>query len=46
MCVYNLQLQYLHDSDPWVGILATDSFIVRYMHQHFSVKIPVQLVLG
>ena len=41
---YNIQETYVDDADPWMGILATEAFVVHFAYHTTKNKRPVQLV--
>ena len=43
---YNLHDTYVDNADPWMEILAADSFVVRSTYHRTKIKSLVQLVFG
>ena len=43
---YNLQVKYVDDADPWIGILAVDDFAVQSTYHRTKFKSPGHLVFG
>ena len=43
---YNLQETYVDDADPWMGILAAASFVVRNTYHRTKLQILGQNIFG
>ena len=44
--MYNLQVNYVDHTDPWMGILEAIAFSVRYTYRRTKYKSSGQLVFG